>query len=98
MKSAASLKSSKTTTNLVGMTDLEGKFFFVNPNFHKALGYPKEELLGKHFSVIVAASNSPELVQELPDATSPRLDGRSPASPQRRHRTFGQSDPATPYR
>jgi PAS domain S-box-containing protein len=53
------------TTTLVAMTDLQGKFFFVNPTFLKTLGYPKEELLGTHFSTVLAESNPPEVFREL---------------------------------
>jgi diguanylate cyclase (GGDEF)-like protein/PAS domain S-box-containing protein len=53
------------TSNLVGMTDLDGKFFFVNPRFCEATGRHKEDLLGAHFSIVMAESNPPQLIEEI---------------------------------
>ena len=53
------------SSNLVAMADLDGKFFFVNPTFYQVLGCTKEDLLGKHFSVIMAESNPLSLGREI---------------------------------
>ena len=53
------------STNLVGMADLDGKLFFVNPTFYQAIGCTKEDVLGKHFGAIMADSNPQSLAQDL---------------------------------
>jgi len=44
-------------------TDLEGNFTFVNTAFSKLLGYPKEQVISKNFSVFLDPTSSKEAFQ-----------------------------------
>jgi len=44
-------------------TDLEGNFTFVNTAFSKLLGYPKEEVISKNFSLFLDPSSAKEAFQ-----------------------------------
>src|SRR5580704_3712135 len=53
------------SSELIGMADREGKFVFANSAFLQALGYSKEELLGKLFHTVLSANNPPTLAQDM---------------------------------
>ncbi len=53
------------SSDLIALADREGLFVFANQSFLRTLGYTKEEVIGKHFSVAFSAKNPPALVQEL---------------------------------
>ena len=45
------------------ITDQEGYFEYVNPKYCQLYGYNKEELVGKHFSVVTLESNKEKLIK-----------------------------------
>jgi diguanylate cyclase (GGDEF)-like protein/PAS domain S-box-containing protein len=53
------------SSDLVGMADCEGHFIFVNRAFLRILGYPKEQVIGRHFSCFHSANNPPTLNREI---------------------------------
>jgi len=53
------------SSDLIALANREGHFVFANQAFLQTLGYAKEEMIGKHFSVAFSAKNPPALVQEL---------------------------------
>jgi len=67
-------QAAENSFNMIGMTNPEGHFTFVNRAFIEALGYKKkEELLGSHVRVIHSPRNRPGLLQEI--TTSAVMDG-----------------------
>jgi PAS domain S-box-containing protein len=54
----------------VSITDLEDKIIFVNDSFLKTYGYNKNDLIGKHISLVRSLKNSPELVKKIFSATT----------------------------
>lgn len=55
----------ENSSEMIGMTDRNGYFTFVNRAFFKALGYSKEEMIGKHFRIAHGDANPRELVREI---------------------------------
>jgi diguanylate cyclase (GGDEF)-like protein/PAS domain S-box-containing protein len=55
----------ENSSEMIGMTDREGHFTFVNEAFLKGLGYTKEEMLGKHFAIAHGEANPRELIREI---------------------------------
>jgi diguanylate cyclase (GGDEF)-like protein/PAS domain S-box-containing protein len=49
----------------IGMVDLDGNVTFANQAFLDAVGYTKEEFIGKHFGITIASTNPPSLVEEI---------------------------------
>jgi diguanylate cyclase (GGDEF)-like protein/PAS domain S-box-containing protein len=45
------------TSELIGMADCSEKFIFVNQSFSQVLGYTREEVLGKHFRILISPEN-----------------------------------------
>ena len=54
----------ENSSELMAMTDLEGRFTFANRACLRGLGYSKEEVIGKHFGTALA-NNPPALVREI---------------------------------
>jgi PAS domain S-box-containing protein len=54
----------KNSSELIAMADREGHFTFANPAFLQALGYSKEQVIGKHFGIVLP-NNPPALVREI---------------------------------
>jgi diguanylate cyclase (GGDEF)-like protein/PAS domain S-box-containing protein len=52
------------SSEFIVMTDFEGRYTFGNRAFFRALGYSKEEVIGKHFGIALA-NNPPELIKEI---------------------------------
>jgi diguanylate cyclase (GGDEF)-like protein/PAS domain S-box-containing protein len=50
---------------LIGIGDPVGYFTYVNQALLNALGYAKEELIGKHFRAVLSVNNSAALVEEV---------------------------------
>jgi diguanylate cyclase (GGDEF)-like protein/PAS domain S-box-containing protein len=48
------------SNNMIFAVDLKGHFVFVNPYMRLCLGYRAEELLGQHFSKVIAAGSQAE--------------------------------------
>ena len=55
----------ENSSEMIGMTDLEGYFTFVNAAFLKSLGYSKAEMIGKHFGMVHGHANARDLVREI---------------------------------
>ncbi len=55
----------ENSSEMIGMTDREGYFTFVNTAFLKSLGYSSDEMIGKHFGIAHGDANPPELVREI---------------------------------
>ncbi|MEE9339193.1 MAG: EAL domain-containing protein [Methylococcaceae bacterium] len=59
----------KQSPNLVVMTNIEGLVEYINPQVEKITGYKKEELIGKHISLLRSSLNSltdhPEVWEQL---------------------------------
>ncbi|MGM0652776.1 MAG: sensor domain-containing diguanylate cyclase/phosphohydrolase, partial [Bacillota bacterium] len=61
-KSEQELKTiTENMTDLVSMTDAEGRFIYVSGSYYKLLGYDKDELLGKTLFKIVFEEDLPEV-------------------------------------
>ncbi|MGH9691315.1 MAG: sensor domain-containing diguanylate cyclase [Candidatus Acidiferrales bacterium] len=54
----------ENSSDLIDMADCEGRFTLVNRVFLRALGYPREEVIGKHFQIVLYA-NPPALLQDI---------------------------------
>lgn len=61
--------SVKSITECVSITDLEGKFIFVNDAFEKTYGYSREDILGKSISTIRSSRNPLNLKDEIYNST-----------------------------
>jgi diguanylate cyclase (GGDEF)-like protein/PAS domain S-box-containing protein len=55
----------ENSPEMIGMTDRNGYFTFVNEAFFKSLGYARQEMIGKHFAIAHGNANPPELVREI---------------------------------
>ena len=55
----------ESSSELIAMANPDGRFVFVNQAFLQTLGYSKEEIIGKNFRVIMSATNSAELLEDL---------------------------------
>lgn len=55
----------ENSSEMIGMTDREGHFTFVNESFFKSLGYTREEMLGQHFAIAHGDANPRHLVREI---------------------------------
>ncbi len=53
----------------VSITNLEDKIIFVNESFLKTYGYNKNELIGKHISIVRSQNNPAKLVEKILPAT-----------------------------
>ncbi|HVT03238.1 MAG TPA: EAL domain-containing protein, partial [Thermoanaerobaculia bacterium] len=60
----------ESTRDLVCVTDLKECFTFVNSAFAEAYGYPVEEILGKHVSILDSARNPESIRGEISDAVA----------------------------
>jgi PAS domain S-box-containing protein len=54
-----------SSSELIAMANPDGRFVFANQAFLATLGFSEKELTGKHFSMIMSANNSAELLKEL---------------------------------
>ncbi len=61
--------SLRSVNESVSITDMGDNFLFVNESFLKTYGYNKNELVGKHVSIVRSFNNPPELVGEILPAT-----------------------------
>ncbi|HEB73438.1 MAG TPA: PAS domain S-box protein [Nitrospirae bacterium] len=61
----------ENANDLYYTTDLEGKFTSVNMAILDTLGYRREELLGRHYSIVTP----PELIEKAREMTQRKLDG-----------------------
>lgn len=55
----------ETTGEMICITDLKDCFVFTNPAFREALGYTKEEIIGKTPAIIHSPNNPPLLLQQI---------------------------------
>lgn len=55
----------ENSSELIGMTDREGHFTFVNESFCRSLGYSREEMIGRHFRLAHGDANPPELLRDI---------------------------------
>ncbi|HEX4002846.1 MAG TPA: diguanylate cyclase [Candidatus Acidoferrales bacterium] len=55
----------ENSSEMIGMTDREGHFTFVNEAFFKSLRYSKDEMLGRHFGVVHGDANPKDLIREI---------------------------------
>ena len=55
----------ENSSEMIGMTDREGRFTFVNEAFLKSLGYSKDEMIGEHFRIAHGDAHPPEFVREI---------------------------------
>jgi len=60
----------KSTSEAITITDLEGRFTFVNRAFLEQIGYTEEEVLGRHVALIDSPRNPPGLQAQLIAATT----------------------------
>jgi PAS domain S-box-containing protein len=61
--------SLKNINECVSITDLEDKLIFVNDSFLDTYGYNRDELIGKHISLVDSPKNTPQLNAEIMSAT-----------------------------
>ena len=54
----------ESTTEMIGITDLRGRFIFVNRAFQRAHGYPEAEILGQTPETLFSPNNPPGLFAE----------------------------------
>jgi PAS domain S-box-containing protein len=54
----------ESTTEMIGITDLHGRFIFVNRAFQKAHGYSEAEILGQTPEMLLSPNNPPGLFAE----------------------------------
>jgi diguanylate cyclase (GGDEF)-like protein/PAS domain S-box-containing protein len=59
------MQAVQNCSDQIGMVDLDGNVTFANHAFLDAVGYTKEEFMGKHFGITIASTNAPSLVQEI---------------------------------
>jgi diguanylate cyclase (GGDEF)-like protein/PAS domain S-box-containing protein len=59
------MQAVENSSDQIGMVDLHGNVTFANQAFLDAVGYTKEEFIGKHFGITIASTNPPSLVQEI---------------------------------
>jgi diguanylate cyclase (GGDEF)-like protein/PAS domain S-box-containing protein len=55
----------KNSCEFIGVADPEGRITFSNRAFQQALGYSEDEMLGKHFNILLSARNPPGLNEEI---------------------------------
>jgi len=55
----------ENSSEMIGVTDREGLFTFVNPAFLEALGYSKNEMIGEHFAIAHGGAISAEMLREI---------------------------------
>lgn len=55
-------------TDMVSMTDIEGKISYVSGSYYKLLGYKKDELLGKSVFEVVFKEDLPEVLEKFKKA------------------------------
>jgi diguanylate cyclase (GGDEF)-like protein/PAS domain S-box-containing protein len=55
----------ENSSEMIGMTDREGHFTFVNESFFKSLGYTRAEMIGQHFAIAHGDANPRHLVREI---------------------------------
>ena len=60
----------KSTSEAITITDLEGRFTFVNRAFLEQVGYTEREVLGRHVKLVDSPRNPPGLQAELIAATT----------------------------
>ncbi len=59
----------KSISEMVGVTDLEDRFIFVNDAFCEAYGYTREEMIGQSVGLVRSVHNSPEVLSEILPST-----------------------------
>jgi len=55
----------QSSGDMIAITDLEGRFSFVNRAFVQAYGYSEEEVLGQELDLVGSDGNAPELVASI---------------------------------
>jgi diguanylate cyclase (GGDEF)-like protein/PAS domain S-box-containing protein len=55
----------ENSSELIGVGDSQGYITYVNQAFLKALGYSREELIGKHTRTVLSTNNPPALIEEI---------------------------------
>jgi len=53
------------SSDMIGVTDLQGRYVVVNPAFFRVLGYTTEELLGTSFKQLLSPNNSAKVLEEI---------------------------------
>ncbi len=61
--------SLRSINECVSITDIENKILFVNESFLKTYSYNKNELVGKHISIINSLNNPTSIVKEILPST-----------------------------
>lgn len=59
----------KSINDCVSITDTENNILFVNDSFLKTYGFTKEEMVGRHISMITSPNNRSSIVDEILTAT-----------------------------
>ncbi|HTY37961.1 MAG TPA: PAS domain S-box protein [Bacteroidota bacterium] len=55
----------QSITEIVTITDFENKLTFVNQAFLNTYGYTREEVIGRHISIVWSPNNPPGLLEEI---------------------------------
>ena len=55
----------ENSSEMIGMSDRDGRFTFVNESFFKALGRTREEMIGQHFAIAHGDANPRDLVRDI---------------------------------
>src|SRR5262245_46185813 len=59
----------QSSADMIAITDLEGRFSFVNRAFLQAYGYAEEEVLGREAGLVGSTANSAELRERVAEET-----------------------------
>jgi two-component system cell cycle sensor histidine kinase/response regulator CckA len=59
----------QSTGDIISITDLDGRFTFVNQAFLTTYGYAESEVIGRDVQLIDSPRNSPQLQEEIREAT-----------------------------
>lgn len=55
----------ESSSELIGITDMQDRFTFLNRAFLAAYGYAEDEIIGQHPSVLASPANPPSLAAEI---------------------------------